>query len=55
MGFGQQVLAPPVVGQGDVETSVRPLSQVVGVALITPVDLGRVDKGRVLVQLLTRT
>ena len=49
VGFGQQVLAPSVMGQGDVETTVRPLPKVVSVALVTPIDLRRVDEGSVLV------
>ena len=55
MCFGQQVLAPSVMRQGDVETTVRTLPKVVSVALVTPIYLRRVDIGCVLVQLLTRT
>ena len=55
VGLGQEVLSPAVVGQGDIETSVGVFPQVVGVALVRTVDLGRVDERRVLVQLLPGT
>ena len=50
-----QVLPSAVRRQGDVEPAAGELAQLVGVADVLPVDLARVQEGRVLVELLPRS